>query len=48
MCGKHMETVMTSAVAPEMRALVTIKKEVALRSELRQNMQEATERRLRE
>jgi len=39
---------MASAMAPELRALEAIKKEIALRSELRQSMQEANERHLRE
>jgi len=43
-----METVMVSSVAPELQALEAIKKEIALRHELRQSMQEANERHLRE
>ncbi|KAG0631535.1 hypothetical protein M758_1G261400 [Ceratodon purpureus] len=43
-----MVSVMTSAMAPELRTLEAIKKEIALRPELHQRMQSAQERHLKE
>lgn len=47
-CSKHVETIMSKVVAPELRALEAIKKEMALRVELRQRMQDANARHLKE